>query len=196
MSAEELRAVPWNEVTLRPADLVEPCSRHFRWRALIVCGPTALRLEAEGHEIATPQAVESWRMLAGLAQKVLDPVVDNFGALELTYGFAGPKLTRRIPGRIATNLDQHAASELNQRGHRICLRQGAAADFHVPGVDSKLLLDWLIGCVPFDRIYYYGPKKPVHVSWGIPQARLCWEMVRTPTGRRIPRLLSFGGRTK
>jgi hypothetical protein len=203
MAREDMRAVPWRELGQRPADLDEPCSRRIRWRDLIVCGPTAQRLAAKGGSVAEPQQLESWRMLAGLAQEVLDKIVDEFDVgqepanpLELTYGFSGQALVRRIRGRIAPTLDQHAALELDKHGHRICRRGGAAVDLRLYGLDSDVLLVWLLENIPYDRAYYYGPKFPLHVSWSPEPVRQCWEMIKGPSGRRIPRPISIGERTK
>ena len=185
----------WSEVR-RPLNIDAPCSRHFTWRSLLACGPTFARVTEEGISVAGPEVTESWRMLAGVAQNVLDQVVDAFGTVDLTYGFAGPTLTKHIKGCIAPHIDQHAAHELNQRRHPVCRRGGAAVDFRVSGRSSRELVDWLRANVPFDRIYFYGPRRPVHVSWRPMPLGLCWSMVRGPAGRLLPRPYALGEGTK
>jgi hypothetical protein len=63
--------------------------------------------------------------------------------IELTYGFCSPELARRIPGRIAPALDQHAAHERNARGKAVCPRLGAAVDFIVTDENMREVADWM-----------------------------------------------------
>lgn len=170
-----------------PLSLGHLCSRHFRWRALVQCGPTAAALMANGDTVVGPLLTESWRMLAGLAQMVLDPVVDEFGTLQLTYGFAGPALTKHIRGCIAPHLDQHAAHETNKTGSPICRRGGAAADFRLVGRSSRAVADWIIAHLSVDRLYFYGPRRSLHVSWQPAPLGRYWSMVKSPSGRLLPR---------
>ena len=182
----------WAGLARMPQSLDEPASRHFTWRSLVECGPYS-RLTGEGLAIAGPQEIESWRMLAGLSQVILDQVVDSFGPVELTYAFSGPSMFKHLKGRITTpHLDQHAAAELNQRRHPVCSRGGAAADFKVPGRSSRELADWIIAELPFDRLYFYGPRRSVHVSWNAQPMGQAWAMVKGPSGRRLPRPYSGG----
>lgn len=90
------------------------CSDHLRFRDLIACGETWLRLA--GQVDNRPRQDATWDAIARLAQRVLDPVIDRFGPITLTYGFASRELTRQISGRIAPELDQHAGHELRRDG--------------------------------------------------------------------------------
>lgn len=74
-------------------------------------------------------------------------MVDHFSALELTYGFASPALTRHIRGRIAPNLDQHAGSELGRTGRLVCPRRGQACDLQVAGVGRLRITTRHGGCL-------------------------------------------------
>ena len=65
------------------------------------------------------------------ATQILDPVIEYFGSIRLTYGFASVELNRHIARGIAPKLDQHAACEHGARGILICDRGGAACDFIV-----------------------------------------------------------------
>lgn len=186
----EAEFLPWSEVTAVPT-LDAKCSRHFTWRALIACGPTYERLLADGYEVAPPQQLESWRMLAGLAQSVLDPLVQNFGSLVLSYGFAPHSLTRHIAKGIAPLLDQHVCCEVDVRRQPVCQRGGAAVDFAVPGTSSRVIAEWLCANLPVDRMYFYGKKKPIHVSWHPQPNASFWSMVKGPSGRSIPRPFHF-----
>ena len=103
--------------------------------------------------------------------------MDYFGGIRLTFGFCSRELAARIAGRIAPALDQHAACELNARGKPICPRLGAAVDFLVPDESMLEVARWIAANTPFDRLYYYGDRKPVHVS-ASPEANGAVEMGR------------------
>jgi hypothetical protein len=145
-------------------DLDERCSRHFRFRDLIECGETWRRLSERAPFDNTPLHDETFDGLAAAARELLDPVRERFGAVTLTYAFASPRLTRHITGRIAPSLDQHAGRERNARGVEVCPRGGQAIDLMVPGVPADVLAEFLLAETPFDRLYFYGPDRPVHVS--------------------------------
>jgi len=106
-------------------DLDGPCCRHFTYGDLIECGETYRAIRPDN----VPQEAATYAALQMLAEQVLDPVIDEFGAIELTYGLATNRLTGHIKSSIAPRLDQHASHELNSRGNRICERDGAAVDF-------------------------------------------------------------------
>ncbi len=97
-------------------ELDDPCGRYLTFRQLIECGET----QAAKGLANRPQRAESYNALFDLAVQVLDPVIDWFGMIRLTYGFCSPELARAIPGRIDPRRDQHAACELNRRGRPIC----------------------------------------------------------------------------
>ncbi len=123
--------------------------------------------------------------------QVLDPVIDYFGMIRLTYGFCSPELARAIPGRIDPKRDQHAACEYNRRGKPICERLGVAVDFIVDDESMLEVARWIVANTPFDRLYFYGDHLPVHVSYGPQQSRQVVKMVAGPSGRLIPRVISL-----
>lgn len=98
--------------------------------------------------------------LLDLDTQVLDPVIDWFGMIRLTYGFCSPELARAIPGRIDPKLDQHAAHERNRRGLPVCPRPGAAVDLIVDDEDMPEVARWVAANTAFDRLYYYGQDLP------------------------------------
>lgn len=108
--------------------------------------------------------------------------------IRLTYGFCSPELSRKIPGRIAPKLDQHAACEWNRKGEPICSRLGAAADFIVEDEDMAEVARWIMANLPYDRLYYYGKDRPIHLSHSQNPAGEAWEM-RVAGERRVPRRL-------
>ncbi len=112
-----------------------PCGRYLSYRQLIECGETQARTGLPNR----PREPDSYTALHDLTVNILDPVIEYFGMIELTYGFCSPELARRIPGRIAPALDQHAAAEKKRNGEPICERLGTACDFLVNVPSSRLL---------------------------------------------------------
>lgn len=153
------------DFTLGPARTVpgldEACGPHFTYRDFIECGETWQRLRVSN----LPTEAGSYNALHALATNLLAPLIDYFGMIRLTYGFAGPSLTRHVVSRIAPPIDQHAACELNRRGVPICSRLGAAVDFIIDDEDMVDVAKWIAAELPFDRMYVYGPDRPLHLSY-------------------------------
>ena len=171
---------------LTVGDMDRPCGRHVRFRDLIEAGETWRRVRVPN----LPQQAGTVEALQRLARDVLDPAIDEFGPIEITYGFASQELTKHVPGRIDPSLDQHAGHELRRDGRPICRRLGAAADFRFPGVCSGSLAAWVAAKVPFDRLYFYGTDRPIHVSVGPGESRAVVSMSPAPSGRRVPQVRS------
>ncbi|WP_295385028.1 DNA phosphorothioation-associated putative methyltransferase [uncultured Thiodictyon sp.] len=167
-------------------DLDDACGRFLTFRKLIACGETQARTGLPN----LPRQAESWNALQALAERVLDPVIDWFGMIRLSYGFCSPELAREIAGRTDPKLDQHAAHERNRLGNPICPRLGAAVDFIVEDEDMAEVARWLAENTPFDRLYFYGPNQPIHVSYGPEHSRQVVRMVPTTNGRLIPRAIA------
>lgn len=173
-------------------DLDDPCGERFVYRHLIECGETWRRLTAErGAPFDNvPRAAETFAAMRALCAAVLDPLAERFGRPELTYGFAGPALTRHVPGRIHPPADQHAGHEVDRKGNPVCKRLGLAADLLVPGTDSREVARWIAASTAFDRLYFYGADRPLHVSVGPEATRQIVVMSRGPSGRLVPRVVS------
>jgi hypothetical protein len=77
--------------------LDDPCGQYFRYRDFIACGETQVKTGLPN----IPQQVETYNTLTRLATQILDPVIDYFGEIVLTYGFCSRDLAKHIPGRIA-----------------------------------------------------------------------------------------------
>jgi hypothetical protein len=45
---------------------------------------------------------------------------------------------------------------------------------------------WVSKNTPFDRLYYYGSDRPIHVSFGPDEARDFVEMRKTASGSTVP----------
>lgn len=174
-----------------PADLDEPCGERFAYRDLVECGDTWHRLAAAGTPVDNlPRTPATFAAMRALCAAVLDPVARRFGRPEITYAFASPRLTRHIPGLIHPPADQHAGHERDAAGKVVCPRLGLAADFWIPGVDSRDVALFIVEHADYDRLYFYAPDRPVHVSVGPDRTRQIVHMPRGPSGRRIPRVVA------
>ena len=174
---------------IKPA-LADHCSRYFQYYELFQCGETWLR----HRPVNIPEQTQSWCDLTKLASVLLDPITEQFGKPVLTYGFAGSELQKQIRQKphpqIAPKLDQHAASELNRNGKLICPRGGAAVDFYVTDLSSWQLAMWVAQNLPFDRMYLYGARRPIHLSFHQEPKRQITLLRELESGQVIPHRLS------
>lgn len=131
-----------------------------------------------------------------LIAEILLPVEREFGALTITYGFTSSELTRYIKKHAsngtAPTLDQHASCEHNLKGNQVCERGGSACDFIVQSTSMANVARFIIEHLPFDRIYYFGDSRPMHVSINNEPMRHLQVMSESTTGRRIPGRKAFG----
>ncbi len=165
-------------------ELDAPCGRHFKYRDLIECGETQARTRLPN----LPKEPDSYTALLELTLNVLDPIIEYFGMIRLTYGFCSPELAKHIKSRVAPKLDQHAAHELNRLGKPVCDRLGAAVDFLVEDEDMLEVAKWVADNILFDRMYLYGPDQPIHISYGQGQVRQLTLMLPTDNpSTRIPK---------
>ena len=56
-------------------------------------------------------------------------------------------------------------------------------------VDSRVAAAWIVEHTAFDRLYFYGADRPIHVSVGPDQSRQIVHMRCGPSGRLIPRVV-------
>ncbi|MFT3953796.1 MAG: DNA phosphorothioation-associated putative methyltransferase [Piscinibacter sp.] len=166
----------------RIPDLDQKCGANFTFRSFIECGETQQRLALRN----VPLNPRTYNALFDLATYVLDPVIEYFGAIRLTYGFCSSELGRHIHRRVAPELDQHASLEVNRLGRPICARGGAACDFLVEHEDMREVADWIIAHIPFDRLYFYGTDRPLHVSYSPSGARQAYQLRESSNGRLLP----------
>jgi DNA phosphorothioation-associated putative methyltransferase len=174
---------------LRPSGTLphpdEQCGRHFLFRDFIRCGATQAKTGVPN----LPEQVETYNALTRLATTILDPVIDYFGEVSLTYGLCSRELAKYIPGHIAPKLDQHASHELNPQGKPLCPRLGAAVDFIVTDESMLEVAQWVVQNTPFDRLYFYGDTRPVHISAGPENKREIVVMTTSKNGRLIPKVV-------
>jgi DNA phosphorothioation-associated putative methyltransferase len=164
--------------------LDDPCGQYLKYRDLIECGATQARTGIPN----LPKEPDSYTALLELAQNVLDPVIEYFGMLKLSYGFSSPELTRQIAGRVAPTLDQHAAHERKRNGKHVCERLGAACDFIIDDEDMEEVARWIAQNIPFDRLYLIDGSRPIHVSFSVNLAGQVVRLVPTTSDRYIPRI--------
>jgi hypothetical protein len=166
--------------------LDQRCGQYLKFRDLIQCGETQSRLGIPN----LPLNPETYNALYSLSTQVLDPIIDYFGTVRLTYGFCSPTLAAKISSRVAPKLDQHASHECNRQGRAICERLGAAVDFIIDDEDMIEVGQWITENLTFDRMYLYGRAKPIHISLSHAPARLVTFMIPSATGRLMPRTCS------
>ena len=123
------------------------CSKNFSWDDLIGCSETYRSVSVAN----IPKQPATYEALSFLTEAILEPVLERYGTVKLTYCFGSPELTKHIPRNIAPAIDQHAGYELNRTGKLICKRGGAAADFLVEEVSTyevaRFIVDNLISIV-------------------------------------------------
>lgn len=163
-------------------NLDTPCGKYFTYRDFIICGETQARTGLSN----LPKEADSYTAIYELATNILDPVIDYFGMIKLTYGFCSIEVAKEIPGRIAPKLDQHAAHEKKPNGKLICERLGAACDFIIEDEDMEEVALWISDNTKFDRIYLYGADRPIHVSFSNFSSRQITKMKFTSNGKYIP----------
>ena len=162
-------------------------SSHFSAADLLYAGETCKKIRPRN----TPIQLGTWSALRQLCSDVLEPVRSHFGHPTITYCFASHDLTRHIKNRISPKLDQHAGFELRPDGSPVCPRLGQAVDFYVDGVSSAVVAYWIAQYLRFDRLYYYGASRPLHVSVGPDNSRGMVAMLSSQTGRRMPRRITL-----
>jgi len=160
------------------------CGRYLTYRKLIECGESHARTRLPN----LPKEADSYTALLDLARNVLDPVIDYFGMIRITYGFCTQELAKNIPGRIAPELDQHAAHEKKRNGKYVCERLGAACDFVIEDEDMEEVARWIALNAPFDRIYLIDKSHPIHVSYSSTPMHQIVRLVPGASGKLIPRL--------
>lgn len=163
------------------------CSENFNFEDFISCSDTFKNVTVEN----VPRRNATYEFMRQLANDILEPCLSEFGNLKLTYGFCGKSLSRAIKngnGGIYPALDQHAGMELKASGHMICPRGGMAADFHCFPASSLQVAKFVVETLPFDRLYFYGKERPIHVSVNRELASQI-VIMRTINTRIIPRRL-------
>lgn len=160
LARKEVRGFALSRAAYIP-NIDDPCGRYFTYRDLIECGETWEQLRVNNF----PKESETYNAFYDLCVNVLDPVSDYFGKVILTFGFCSKGLARHIRQRICPPKDQHAGYELKKDGVAICKRGGAAVDFFLADEDMEEVVMWIDNNLTYDKIYFYGNFRPLHVSF-------------------------------
>ena len=171
--------------------LEDKCSEYLVYGDLIEAGETFNKSTLHNK----PEQLASYIAIRDLSTFLLDPIIEEFGSIDITYGFCSHQLSKKIPGRITPKLDQHSAFETNSLGRRICKRDGAAVDFYVQKhKDSmRVVAKWIIENLPFDRLYFYGDDRPIHLSYAELPAKKAHSFTQTKSGQRVPKAYKIQG---
>ena len=137
-----------------------------------------------------PREQKTFASIAHLAQTILDPIKEKFGEIDLTYGLCSHNLQKHIKKNVAPELDQHAGSEKNSKGKLICSREGFAVDFRIPNISTDLIAKFIVQKLEFDRLYFYGSDRPLHVSAAITQSKKAIVVFNQTNSKRTPKPLS------
>ena len=165
--------------------ITDSCSKYFKYSDFILCGDTVISQNIEN----LPKQEQSWIAISELAKYLMDPIKQKFGNLKLTYGFCSHNLSLNIKKAINPQRDQHSSFEVNSLGKRLCDRGGAACDFYIPNTSSREVANWIVTNLPFDRLYFYGDNKPIHLSYGPEHNRQIITMSEGPSGKLIPKIV-------
>ena len=168
-----------------PKDIKMPCSKYFTYSELIECSDTFKKVSVNN----IPRDNKTYDAMEYISREILDKVETEFGGLKLTYGFCGAELAKEIPKNIYPRTDQHAGFETNKNGKRLCERDGFACDFYLENISSLSLARWVIKNCKFDRLYYYGADKPIHVSVSDKPTRQI-VLMKFKNIRRVPQKIS------
>ena len=144
-----------------------------------------------------PAAQDSVTAIEHLIIEILIPVTRALGTPIITYGFTSFALKSFIqknsPSGTAPSLDQHSAYEVNSQGKQICNRGGAACDFYIEGVAASDVVRYIVMNLSYDRIYFYGNDRPVHVSFHLENLQHHLQIMGlSESGRRYPASKAYG----
>jgi len=172
-------------------NLSEKCSKHFIYADLILCGETQEKTQLAN----LPKQSLTIEAIQELAVTILDPVVEHFGEIKLTYGFCSSELLKVIKRKpipnIAPQLDQHSGYELNSRNNPICKRTGFSCDFYSDHTDSLTIAKWIVRNLTFDRLYFYGSDRSIHISVAPEMHKAITLLIKYTNRRTIPRNISI-----
>lgn len=123
-------------------------TEHFSLAEMIV-SPTAKRLGLSN--TPTPEHIENMRYCC---EKILEPVRNHFGKpVQINSSYRAPLVNKAVGG---SKTSQHV--------------NGQAIDFEIPGIDNKVVADWIGDNLEFDQVilefYTKGDKNSgwVHAS--------------------------------
>ena len=138
----------------------DKCSKYFSYIDFIECSDTQKKVQVNN----SPKELKTYEAISYLSTTIMDPIFEKFGQPEITYGLCSHNLQRHIKKSVAPLLDQHAGSERNSKGNLICPREGFAVDFKIENTTTDHVARYIVEHLEFDRLYFYGINRPLHVS--------------------------------
>ena len=161
----------------------DKCSKYFSYIDFIECSDTQKKVRVDN----SPKELKTYQAISYLATKIMDPIFEQFGQPQITYGLCSHNLQKHIKKSVAPTLDQHAGSERNSKGNLICPREGFAVDFKIENITTDHVARYIVQHLEFDRLYFYGRDKPLHVSSNVFSDTRMIIMFNEKNGRRIPK---------
>lgn len=171
----------------------DKCSKYFSYIDFIECSNTQKKIQVDN----SPKELKTYEAISYLATKIMDPIFEQFGQPQITYGLCSHNLQKHIKKSVAPALDQHAGSERNSKGNLICRREGFAVDFKIKNITSDHVARYIVEHLKFDRLYFYGIDRPLHVSANseAPKRAIVvfnnLEHVRTPKNMSASKFINF-----
>ena len=138
----------------------DKCSKYFSYFDFIECSDSQKKVQVDN----SPKEPKTYEAISYLATTIMDPIFEQFGQPQITYGLCSHNLQKHIKKSVAPTLDQHAGSEKNSKGNLICSREGFAVDFKIEDVKTHHVARYIVEHLEFDRLYFYGSDRPLHVS--------------------------------
>ena len=164
----------------------DKCSKYFTYIDFIECSDTQKKVKVDN----SPKELATYEAISYLAKTIMDPIVEQLGQPQITYGFCSHNLQKHIKKSVAPSLDQHSGSEKNSKGNLICPRRGMAVDFKIENIKTDLVAQYIVEHLEFDRLYFYGSDRPLHVSATAEKARRAIVVFNTSNRGRTPKTLT------
>jgi hypothetical protein len=162
------------------------CSKYFRYLDFIECSDTQKKVQVDN----LPKEPKTYEAISHLAKTIMDPIFEQFGQPQITYGLCSHNLQKHIKKSVAPSLDQHAGSERNSKGNLICSRGGFAADFKIENIKTEHVARYIVEHLKFDRLYFYGNDRPLHVSATVGTPQNAIVVFNTSNKGRTPKNLT------
>ena len=164
----------------------DKCSKYFSYIDFIECSDTQKKVQVDN----SPKELKTYEAISYLAKTIMDPIVEKYGQPQITYGLCSHNLQKHIKKSVAPSLDQHAGNERNSKGNLICPRGGFAVDFKIEKIPTDILACYIVKNLDFDRLYFYGSDRPVHLSATQGISNQAIVIFRNTKNRRTPKNLT------
>lgn len=110
--------------------------------------------------------------MRGLCQAILDPVVERFGPVSLTYAYVSPQLAQNL--RMGGPL----------HSYRLKGKVGGAADVVIHGADYREAYEWVMDNCSYDRLIMFPGSEIICLGWTDKPRRHAKQWVISSSGDR------------